>query len=724
MSLGKPIRKPRVKSKKKEKRIPPNFDMYYNGTSNISPTATPYVGVPSPGGTSDYIEGGAGGLAATSTVTDSLGISQTPVGMGVNAVGFAGGLAYGHSQARLKNDKNKLANITNENIQAGSYNQDPYAYQTPIMKKGTQGIKKYAQGSQGLLDENQQGAMNLGMDLLGAFNPMAGAMGGQGMMPPQGAPIAPMGNMPIDPMQAAQSGRAMQGAVPMMKQGGEVFKKTIETEQEEIKLRPQKNGDYKLERNYTGSGYDKHEKGGVIDDDAQEGDVIFPVAMAKEWLKSGRIKGGDKSTGVGGRISGNDLYRFEADKSKLPKDTDIPQYANGVDEIDPTYKRSDLGAMPKFGNPQEMQDHFRENQIDPRQFSQDVGFYDTGGGFGFTEGIENKDPGFMARANAPQGSKDYGDKYSDVQEDYFRNFNDSRGAVTNPPAPRVAEDIIVAVNPRAIGGIPPNTSGRGGGSMSPINIPESIDMMGSRPTTLPPAASGRALQGAIPPTEDGLPTTEPASRGYRSPSHLGETLPTAYSLAQGMFGNRDTLDLQGIDPETPQYRNLSEQDYKSAKESAAIGRYNLGKRHMSRGQGIGEAANVESMLASQMGRINQGETKRYDNIQNAGIGIRNNAQAYNANATDQETMYDKQVMGKQSEYLGRGLEGAAGLAQNRYQRDMFDSRLEEQRRMDTLRLGLQENAMGGTKVKDISGVDPTAYGYQPRSKRRKLRKKK
>jgi len=725
MSLGKlPRKKRRKKEESKARRIPPNFptsnapQQYYTGTMEVS--------VPAGGSSSDYIAGSAGALAATDPLLDALPLD--PMTKGIAKLGIAGaGAIKGHRDFKTKgiNKANALEN--NANVRANT-SQDNFMYQTaapgmmmndggnsaftgnPVgYAKGTQGIKKYSYGTSGVAPIQQGGGQystqannpNI-VPQAGAVNPNApmeqpqidaqgvagaipGALAGFGASENLQGVAGIFGNIASGFM--PQSGGM---APPVMEKGGEVPTKRVEVEKGELRLKRTKNGKFKLERNYNGDGYDAHSEGGEMDD-AEEGDIIIPKNRAKHVLN--KVKGGNRSTKVGGQIGGNDIYDMESEISKLPKDTDIPQYADGVDEIDPTYKRGDLGAMPKFGNPQEMQDHFRENQIDPRQFSQDVGFYDTGGGFGFTEGIENKDPGFMARANAPQGSKDYGDKYSDVQEDYFRNFNDSRGAVTNPslpatPAPTTMPPFNGNANP-----LPLDTSG--------LNVGDKTVTGNLKPSITEPSFNPNSIQ-------DGLPTAQPASRGYNGLSHLGETLPTAYNLAQGMFGGRDTLDLGRINPDERQYRDTSERDRATANESSAVQRYNMGKRHMSRGQGIGEAANIESQRQGAHGRINQGEARRYDNIQQGNVGIRNQAQATNLGFQQQETMYDKQVMGKQSEYLGKGLEGTAGLAQNRYERDSIKSADANKFRSQERAVDFINSTYPNFKT-TVSGADESAF---------------
>jgi hypothetical protein len=139
---------------------------------------------------------------------------------------------------------------------------------------------------------------------------------------------------------------------------------------------------------------------------------------------------------------------------------------------------------------------------------------------------------------------------------------------------------------------------------------------------------------------------------------------------------------------------LSERDRRTAQEGGAIARYNMGKRYMSRGQGIGEASAIEQQRQRAMGQINQGEARRYDQIAAGNVGIRNQADLTNLGFQQQETMYGKQAQGAKQRMLAEGLTGASGLAQNDLQRKYMRNRNNLQYGMDLERLNLQRRMMG------------------------------
>lgn len=627
--------------KKKKKKVEPNFDgvmpKYYTGVQEVN--------VPTGGGSSDVISGAAGGLALGQQAAQFAPDPYSKAA--VMAIGAGAGIYKGFRDKGTKDIKRARAINTNANIQNNTYNQDPYAYQAISgYKKGTQSMKipKYQFGTQ------QIGAAT---GLISGIGQFAGAS------PEQQQALDLVGQFG-----GAIGGLAMPQGVPQMEQGGEVPSKTIEVEKGELKLRREKNGQFKLLRNYNGEGYDRHSEGGEMDE-GKEGDIIIPRGKAKKVLNY--FKGGDRSTKVGSRTVGNAGMDIEDVVSQLPKDNAAPQYVDGTDGINP----------------------FNADGYDSRGFTQDdydrlmIGANRKGQDFDIKK-WNKANPGYADWIN---NNKDFNDKYGGKN----RNTNIDPSAVAYFRNKYTAEDMD-KIDPR------------------PINI--------DKPTV------NRELTGKI----DVDPVDPYYGREINIPNpnlnKIGEVLPTAYNLGMGLFGNVDTLDMGRYNPQEQQYRDLSERDRQAANEGSAVARYNMGKRHMSRGQGIGEASNIERQRQGAMGRINQAENRRYDQIAAGNTNIRNQADLTNLGFQQQETMYGKQAEGKKSEYLGRGLEGAAGLSQNALQRDMFDSRLTEQRRMDMMRLKLQEAGMDGVQVGDITGVDPYDYNYNPNVRRNGIRNRK
>lgn len=711
-------KKYQVKYKKKDEQVNPSFPsaygapMYYTGVQQVS--------VPPAGGTSDVMSGLSGGLSMGQQAAQFAPDPYSKAA--VMAAGAGIGLYKGFRDKGTKNIKRGVAQQTNANVMQNAYDSDPYAFQ-PVSgyKKGSQSIKAYAYGTQAM----------------------------------------------------------------KMEDGGEVPSKVVEVEKDELRLKRMGNK-FKLVRNYKGEGYDKHSEGGELDN-AEEGDIIIPAKDSKYVLD--KVRGGDKSTKVGGHISGNDVYDIEATVSKLPKDDNTQQfedgtkklstrmkqeqavrdvegienksreedaisdflinhpevreayneynvkpdttgkyselwerkmtredlrnslkkkdpklvgqfdtyikeyvngtqgvYANGTDGINPYQLSANYDyqqQLPAFGNFQEMQDYFRANQIDPRAMAQNRGFYEEAGGYGWGQGLATGEPEFVAAQEAGLG-----DKYNDIQGEYFRNFN-----AALPP-----QENIPAADPRAVAGLPMSPSARTGNVSGPVSVPEAIPSAASRPIEIPASTSNRQLSGAI---SNPVQATNPAvtqSGGMgnfgNAALQIGEALPSLYNTGMGLFGNVDTIDLGRMDPKTPQYRDLSERDRQSANESSAIARYNMGKRHMSRGQGIGEASNIERQRQGAMGRINQGEARRYDAIQQAGIGIENQAQQYNLQQQDAETQYLKRGEGAKQNMLAAGLTGGAGLAQNALERGEINKRNNLQYGMDLERINYQRKLMG------------------------------
>jgi hypothetical protein len=127
-----------------------------------------------------------------------------------------------------------------------------------------------------------------------------------------------------------------------------------------------------------------------------------------------------------------------------------------------------------------------------------------------------------------------------------------------------------------------------------------------------------------------------------------------------------------------------------------------------------------------MGRINQAENRRYDQIQAQNVGIRNQADLTNLGFQQQETMYGKQAAGKKQNFLAEGLTGTAGLAQNSLQRSSMDSKYNNQLNMDMIRLQEEANKSGYNSVEEYmrdTNIDPYMNQFAPERGRRGIRNK-
>lgn len=522
----------------------------------------------------------------------------------------------------------------NEGIAANTYLDNPYSYQTAaggaMYEKGTKsiGVPKYVMGTAALQGSQIASAIP---NIAGAVAPfIKDEKDAAGLLAVAGG--------------VGAIGQGIMGGIPMMEKGGETPNKTIEVEKGELRLK--RIGDkFKLVRNYNGDGYKLHEDGGEIDN-AEEGDVIIPKNKSKYILS--KVKGGDKSTKVGGHIMGNDIYDVESVISKLPKDKNIPMYQDGVGEINPDYNNYLVDTNdPDFGV-SAWNDLLRQqgNYDSYQKYLNESGVSGLNRDTRTAEDVYNIRKGFNSWLNPPVDQAPY----------------------------RTTKDILPASSNRT--GYYPEI---GQGLESPSRLR----------TAEPIPNQDIAFQGNV---DSGYQQqrTNFGNVGYR----IGEALPTLYNLGMGAFGSVDSLHLNRFDPRLPQYRDLSERDRLAAQEGSAVARYNMGKRYMSRGQGIGESSAIEQQRQRTLGQINQNEARRYDQISQAGVGIQNQAQMYNLAKGDEEIMYGKQADAAKQRMLAEGLYGAAGLSQNALQRGEMRKRNNLQYGMDLERLNMQRRLMG------------------------------
>ena len=139
-----------------------------------------------------------------------------------------------------------------------------------------------------------------------------------------------------------------------------------------------------------------------------------------------------------------------------------------------------------------------------------------------------------------------------------------------------------------------------------------------------------------------------------------------YNVAKGIRDKPVKTERRYLKSEGYKYKDRSAPQRRAAEEQMRVESNNI--RNATGGSGGTFLANQSMASANRfknMSDINNQEAAKRDNIENANVDLRNKQQAANLQAANQYDDTDLQHKGKQSEYVGKGIEQVSNVAQMR-----------------------------------------------------------
>lgn len=138
-----------------------------------------------------------------------------------------------------------------------------------------------------------------------------------------------------------------------------------------------------------------------------------------------------------------------------------------------------------------------------------------------------------------------------------------------------------------------------------------------------------------------------------------------YNLGQGLFGKVDKTSRRAYNPEQVNYEDGSQASRRASE--AAMKSQIANARNLSGGVAGNARANSKQAYAENYERqsqLNEGEVQRKLNVDNANVGVRNDAKLRNNAMNERADDLDMQNAAKKQEALSKGIEGIGGLAAN------------------------------------------------------------
>lgn len=506
-------------------------------------------------------------------------------------------------------------------------------------KLGTQGVKKYAYGTQKMdtsvrgSEEDVIGGVTSGMSAGAAFGPVgmaAGAVvgGAKGVMDMnlknEAFERASKHNESLltyrDENVGLQTAQYEKGTMGIASRNF----KPIEAEGGEIVMKRGKDGKYLMKKNLKGP---SHAKGG-IDMIAEEGDVIFPKKMRKEAIEAYR---------------NNDNYKLEGMRSKLPKD--VEGKAEGGDD----YSRYGVTTKDKAFGAKDW------NAANPNYKA----WLDNDSDFGTRFGGDNKSTP-ITKDDVLGYRKQYSDMFTDQPEPTSIGTPQRMDSIPSMDlaTPNVTADL-----------------------MSP-----GVDNTEMIPNT--PGATPESIGGNIVSDTGKDRTGKFADFGNKLRMNAG----SLYNLGMGAFGDPEVSTRRYIDPEEMQYNDMSHEDRKAAIESRAAMKGST-SGYRSGGQGAGAMNQIEQRYLNQMGKINQNEVRRADEVNKYNLGQRSKAQVQNLNLANKYDDIDAQNRGMKQRFTSKGVGQQTELGSYDRQEGMMRNKVSEMKRMNSAQLELELSKM-------------------------------
>lgn len=154
-----------------------------------------------------------------------------------------------------------------------------------------------------------------------------------------------------------------------------------------------------------------------------------------------------------------------------------------------------------------------------------------------------------------------------------------------------------------------------------------------------------------------------------------EAAPTLFNLGKGLFDKPAKTNRRNFTPDKYSYKDMSDPLRKEVNSEYQMNNQRI--RNASGGNAgtyLANAAQAGSRKYKQLSEINNAEVRRQETINNANIDLTNQAKQVNLGLGNQYDQMDNANKSKQTEYIGKGIEGLSGLYQNNKRESNMEAR--------------------------------------------------